>query len=396
VKAGIYAIEIVFLALLAPAVRMCRILGWRPREVVIVGWWGSETVGDVAILGQLLEECREVAPDAPLTVVSFDTKITGQTLLELKASGVVLAAVGICSAWKMATARCVVVGGGPLMESPSLVAWACSARLARVAGARMLCYANGIGPVRTRRSEWAVIALTRAATHVVLRDGASHDWLAARDPAVKVTVAFDPAFDFARSRVACMAQVRRNQVALALRAPPASYLRETDVRRATESFLGLVADSLNMLVGTHPVLLIGVVMHDGTGNSDDHAVYESLRKRLTRPELLTVRSGRHTVDDAVRDIAESRVALTVRFHAMILALATGTPFVAVDYARPEGKATGAAAMVGRERDVIAWDALRSEDLARRLRVLLDGGVSVVPDLQAARLSRVGVLRGALC
>jgi hypothetical protein len=29
-------------------------------------------------------------------------------------------------------------------------------------------------------------------------------------------------------------------------------------------------------------------------------------------------------------------------------------------------------------------------------VLLDGGVSVVPDLQAARLSRVGVLRGALC
>lgn len=391
-----YAAETGLLALLAPVARAFRLLGWQPRGVAIMGWWGSETVGDIAILGQLLAECREVAPEASLAVVSFDPAVTSRSLASLDASGVALVSVGMRSAWRIAFARCVVIGGGPLMESPSMIVWSWSVGLSRIAGARVLCYANGIGPIRTMRVERAVIALVRRATHVVLRDDDSLKWLLARDQAGRTTVSFDPAFSFARGRIGGAALVRRHQLALALRTPPAAYLDTLDAAAATEAFLDLVADSLNELSRTHLVPLIGVVMHDGTGNSDDHAVYGRLRKKLVRPEMLTVQPGLHTVDDAIRDIAESRAALTVRFHAMILALAVGTPFVAVDYARPHGKISAAATMVARERDVIAWDELDSADLAGRLRMLLDGGPSVIPDLEAARLRRVGVLREALC
>jgi polysaccharide pyruvyl transferase WcaK-like protein len=395
VKGLAYAVETCLLAVLAPVARTLRLLGWRSGRVAILGWWGSETVGDVAILGQLLDECREVAPGARLTVITFDTAITRRTLAALEAHEVALAAVGIRSAWAIATSRCVIVGGGPLMESPSMIVWACSTRLARIAGAGALCYANGIGPVRTERVARAVIALTRASTHVVLRDDASRAWLAARDASVSATVAFDPAFDFVRGRIGVLAPKRRLQLALALRTPPSSYLGELDAGRATEAFLDLVAESLNALARTHAVPLVGVVMHDGTGDSDDHAIYARLRTRLVHPELLTVRPGHHTLDDAVRDIAESRAALTVRFHAMILALASGTPFVAVDYARPEGKVSRAAAMVGREREVVTWDALRSDELAQRLQTLMDREPTAVPNLEAARQHRVDVLRAAL-
>lgn len=390
-----YAIEICLLAVLAPIARTLRLLGGRFRGVAIMGWWGSETVGDVAILGQLLDECREVVPDAPLTVISFDTAITRRTLADLKASQVELAAVGIRSAWAMASSRCVIVGGGPLMESPSMPVWAWSARLARIAGARTLCYANGIGPVRTERTARAITAMARASMRLVLRDEASRAWLAARDPTVHAVVAFDPAFDFVRSRMGAAAPKRRMQLALALRTPPPSYLGEIDSGHATEAFLDIVAEALNTLARTHAVPLIGVVMHDGEGDSDDHAVYARLRPRLARPELLTVQAGRHTLDDAIRTIAQSRAAFTVRFHGMILALATGTPFIAVDYARPEGKVSGATAMVGREENVVLWDALRSQELAHRLQTLLDGNPAAVPDLESARQRRLGALRETL-
>jgi polysaccharide pyruvyl transferase WcaK-like protein len=395
VKVLAYAIELGLLALLSPIVRVLRFLGWRQYGVTIVGWWGSETLGDVAILGQLLTECREMAPDAPLTVVSFDTAVTGRTLVELNASGVTLVAVGIRSGWAIATSQCLIIGGGPLMESPSMLVWALSTRLARVAGVRTLCYANGIGPVRTERTARAVTALARASTHVVLRDDASRAWLAARDPAIPAIVTFDPAFDFVRRRLGAVPPKRRTQLALALRTPPSSYLGDLDTGHATEAFLELVAVSLNALTHTHAMPLVGVVMHDGTGASDDHAVYARLRTKLVRPELLIVRPGHHTIDDAIRDIAESRAALTVRFHAMILALATRTPFIAVDYTRPEGKISGAAAMVGHDCDVVTWDTLRSEELTRRLKILLETEFAGVPDLEAARQRRLGALRDVL-
>jgi polysaccharide pyruvyl transferase WcaK-like protein len=395
VKKLAYAIEFLSLLLLTPFAGLLQLLGRNRRGVAILGWWGSETVGDVAILGQLLGECREIAPDAPLTVVSFDTAITTRTLAELKVSDVTLIPVGIRSGWGIATSRCVIIGGGPLMESPSMVVWAWNARLARIAGARAICYANGIGPVRTERRARAITALARASTYMVLRDEASREWLVTRDSTVPVTVSFDPAFDYVRSRIGGARSDRRKQLALALRMPPPSYLGDVHAGRATEVFLDIVAESLNAVTRTYALPLVGVVMHDGTGDSDDHAVYARLREKLARPDLLKVAAGRQTVEEVVREIAESSAALTVRFHAMIFAMAVGTPFVAVDYARPEGKVSNAAAMVGRERDVITWDALRSEELTSRLQAALKSGTVPVPDLEAARRRRVDALRQAL-
>ena len=394
-KALAYALEACLIALLVPVSRALRFCGYSSDGIAIVGWWGSETVGDIAILGQLLIECREVDPDARLTVVSFDTSVTERSLADLGNPDVAIESLGIRSAWTMAMSRCVIVGGGPLMESPSMIAWSWRLRLAYAAGARTLCYANGIGPVRSRRTARAIAALARASTHIVLRDEASRSWLTENVPSVSSTVSFDPAFDYARSRFATISPTRKAQIALALRRPPAAYLDETDTGIATEVFLDTIARSLNVLAESHPIELAGIVMHDGTGDSDDHAIFVALRERLAHPELLVVPAGRHSVDDTIRRIGESRAALTVRFHAMILALATGTPFIAVDYARPQGKVSGAAAMLGREIDVLQWDQVHVDDLAERLRKMIEADPSPVPNLEAARQRRLDLLRQSL-
>ncbi|MHB1297043.1 MAG: polysaccharide pyruvyl transferase family protein [Gemmatimonadaceae bacterium] len=389
-------IELLAAVLLLPVARLRRLLGPRPGRVVIVGWWGSETVGDVAILGQLLAECAEVAPELRLTLVSFDLSVSRASLADLGRPDVDLIGIGAASGWAMVSGRCLVFGGGPLMESPNMVLWALRAKLVRWAGGRVMIYSCGIGPLRSRRASRAVAALVRTASHVVLRDQASFDWDAALSRQTNAVVSFDPAFDFARGLRAPRPARRRDRLALALRVPPARYLGDLDARREAERFLEVLARALNELMRDRPLELVGCVMHTGFADSDDHAVYERLRALLERPSLLSVVPGRHSLNDVVRALEGSQAALTVRFHGMILALATDTPFVAVDYARPSGKVSAAASLAGRAGAVVRWDELDAGELARRMRLALDPAQRFpAVDLGPARAARVRVLREAV-
>src|SRR5687768_14325055 len=78
-----HLLELAVAALAVPVARLQRLLGMTPTRITIVGWWGSETVGDEAILGQLLHECSEVRAGAPLSLVSFNVLVSRRTLLGL-------------------------------------------------------------------------------------------------------------------------------------------------------------------------------------------------------------------------------------------------------------------------------------------------------------------------
>lgn len=395
-KRAAYVVELLAAAVLVPVARLARLLRWRPSRVVIVGWWGSETVGDVAILGQLLAECGEVAPGAKVTLVTFDREVSRVSLAELGRQDVELLPVGARAGWASVSSRALVYGGGPLMESPSMRPWALRAWFARRAGARVMIYACGIGPVRSARTARAVRMLVRSATHVVFRDERSYGWDADLARARRAVVSFDPAFDFVRGIRTPSPERRRDRLALALRLPTAGYLGESDQKRAGETFIDMLAEALNAVGRERALSLVACTMHTGFADSDDHAVYGMLRARLSAPVVLLEAPGRQSVVDVVREIETCHAALTVRFHGMIFALATDTPFVAIDYARPWGKVSATAAQADRSAAVVPWDQVNVEDLTRRLRDMLDSTDPVRPvHVADARQARVAMLREAL-
>lgn len=393
-KALAYAAELALALLLVPARFALRIAGWRPSGVAIVGWWGSETVGDIAILGQLLTEIDATGSGLRPTVVSFDASLTRRSLSTLGRSGVPVMPLGPASAWTIVGARAVVFGGGPLMESPTLPLWAMRAAVARLAGARVMLYGNGIGPLRSARASRAVARLLQRSTQVTLRDGAAIQWARQHVPGLQAAQTFDPAFDYVRS-ARDRSVAREPVLAIALRTPPAAYLGIADVTPATERFLTLLARTLDGLLDRHELSLEGIVMHTGHPDSDDHALYERLRAKLRHAHRLHVSPGVHSPAQVIATLQRSSVALTVRFHAMVFALATETPFVAIDYARPEGKVSASAQDVGRGADVIAWDALEEGLLTARLEAALASKPVAPPEVGAARELRRRMLAAAL-
>lgn len=389
-----YLTEFLYSLLLAPLGHIARILGFAPRRVTIIGWWGSETVGDIAILGQLLAELEPLCASKDLRIVSFDAALTRRSLAQLGRSDVAVVPLGVQSAVELITSRTVIFGGGPLMESPAMRFWAWNARVARFTGAQVMLYANGVGPLRSASAIAAANTVIRKANYSVLRDTLALTWAKEQAGRWDAQLSFDSAYNYVRAKSVAGAS-RKQQLALALRTPPASYLGSTDVASATDGFVRTCAAALDAIAEARDVSFVGIVMHTGHADSDDHAVYRQLRSAMRHSERLQVAPGEHSISQVIATLQESRAALTVRFHAMIFALATDTPFVAVDYARPDGKVSAAAADIGRSDDVILWDALTVEALTAKLLSALDAGETTPPDLREKTDTRLAVLRAAV-
>ena len=369
-----HLLELVVAALGVPVARVRRLLGMTPTRITIVGWWGSETVGDEAILGQLLHECSEVRAGAPLALVSFNLRVSRRTLLGLGRADVVLVPVGGASGWLIASSRCVIYGGGPLLESDTMPLWAARSALARAAGARVMLYACGIGPIRTKRTAAAVRSIVRLADTVVVRDEESATWARNARDGRAVDISRDPAFNFVQRAATAPAERSQTRLALLLRTPPRSALGSSNGVMTGEDFLKLLASSLNTLLATDPVELVGCVMYSEPGDASDHDVYRRLAAKLAKPDRLRVAPGYHSIEQVVQTLQCSAGALTVRFHGMVFAIATETPFVAVDYEVPSGKVSATALLERNADAVIKWADLDEADLTARLRALMTGRV----------------------
>lgn len=379
-----------------PLVRAARAFGGVKKEVVVVGWWGSETVGDVAILGQLLRECRAAGWTEGLSVVSFNPRVTRASLDELGEAEVRLVPVGFRSGVSLVAAQCVIFAGGPLMQSPSMKVGLIRAAVGRLSGARVFFYCCGIGPLRSWLGRVVVREMLRLGTHVALRDGKSATWFREALPGRDVSVFMDPAFDYGQAVRTIGPNTIGEHVALVLRTPAAVHWGRTDFHGLEERLLEAVAQGLNRLMMSRSIRLVGCAMDSGLEPSQDHSLYERLRSRLHDPTALYVQPGRHTVGHVLSVISSSKAALTVRFHGMIFALATGTPFVAIDYEHPPGKVTATAHDAGRLGCVLGLDNLRGSEIADSLRTALEGSDRPVPDSLGGRQAlRVKLIADAL-
>lgn len=390
-----HAVELVVAAVCSlPATLLAR-LGPRPSAVTIIGWWGSETVGDVAILGQLLEECTQVAPGRALRIVSFAPAITRASLSELRRADVAVLPVGPRSALALLRSHAVIVGGGPLMDSPSMRVWWWRLRLARMTGARVLLYANGIGPVRLPTTSRAIHGILDAATHIALRDRASLEWAAPTLRNRGAVLCVDPAWSYARSRRTRSASRRPDVLALALRLPGTAYRAPDADEDGGARFVTTIAAVLNRLAKERGMRFVGCVMHEGFADSDDRELYGRLRQRLDDPARLEVAPNRHTVDHVVRTMESATAALTVRFHGFVIAAATDTPVVAVDYASPQGKVTAAAGLLARPEAVIRWEDLSEQRLFAAVLGALDAAERLPEAHAAGEAERAALLAAAL-
>lgn len=274
-------------------------------RIVVSGYYGCGNTGDEAILAGMLVTFREADPDLEVTVVSGDPEQTRRT------HGVdAVPRMRPGPLWRaLRAADGLVSGGGGLLQDRTsarpVAYYAGVMGLARAARRPYVIHTQGLGPIHRRTNRRLAAMALRGAAHVSLRDEGSvalARHLGVRRP---IEVTADPAL--------ALEPRRRpgDHVLVAVR----RWDRDSAHLEAIRTALGEIAD-------THPI--VALPMHEPMDREPSAAVVAGVRGA----EVVAHDLG---LDARLDLIGSAALVVGMRLHALILAMAAGTPAVAISY-----------------------------------------------------------------
>lgn len=327
-------------------------------RALICGYYGEHNIGDDALLEVLLGQL----PTACTPVV---TAHDGASLAERGVATVprrslpqVLKALRSCSA--------LVLGGGSLLQDStsfrSLLYYAALISAARLEGKPVLLWAQGLGPLRRRRSRVLVRALLPLVRAASWRDAGSAQ-LAARWGCAG-SVGPDPVWALSGRPW----QGRGGPLVVCFR--PTQQLQG----QAWRPYL----EALSRLAVQHEREVIWMPLH----RQQDVGLLARLRAEGLLPDPLDRRS-REVVAERPREViamaADAGLVLAMRLHGVILAAIAGAPVAALSY---DPKVAAAADQLGCDCHGLDVPPPSLEQLVARWEAALDRPV------EAARLARL--------
>ena len=169
--------------------------GNRPFDVVISGYYGFRNSGDDAILSAIISELKSSCPNISITVLSKNPAETARLY-----SVPSIDRLNFLKLWSLfGKTKLLISGGGSLIQdvtsSKSLYYYLSVMRLAKLRGAKVMLYANGIGPITKPKNLKYVQKALQAVDYITLREQPSmEDIRHMLNPAIPCEVTADPVF----------------------------------------------------------------------------------------------------------------------------------------------------------------------------------------------------------
>lgn len=319
------------------------------RKVLICGWYGTETLGDKAILGGIVNSIRSYFGEFDLYLSSLEPYISEMTVLQMpELSGCTICSI-LDAVNQASSMDLVIFGGGPLMALDQLADMLAMFQKASEANVPTLVAGCGVGPLGADHHNQAIKFILQHASFRIYRDLKSLDM--ARDLGIDTTHDYaseDPAFTWLchgqTDSIAKQESHDRPRLLLGLRDwPYRGYARELGLDKAKQMkahFEAEIISALEQLLDLHPDLEI-VPFPMGTNyTGDDRWFYRDLFRNcptLKKAIDFTCLGVELSPLEAVKVFRSTSAALTMRFHSLVFAIALEVPCVAIDYTMGKGK-----------------------------------------------------------
>ena len=329
------------------------------RRVMVCGWYGTETLGDKAILGGVVHALQAALGPVALTVVALHPYITHMTrkqMPELSGARIVKPDE---AAQRVKETDLLVFGGGPLMGLGVLADMEALFAIARSRGVPTLVAGCGVGPLGEEWQNASIQRILDMASLRIYRDEKAPKL--AQELGVTASaldaVAEDPAFTWLaqeRSRLQVERDPAHKVLLLGLRDFPhkqyARDMKDADSAAASTAYEAEVISALNTLAQRHSSLIIRPLpMCTNHFGDDDRWFYRRLFRghaELAQRLDLSLLGREMSPVFYAAEFKKADVALTMRFHALVFALGLELPAVAIDYTLGKGKVRALAERFG--------------------------------------------------
>lgn len=165
----------------------------RDPDIVICGYYGYGNAGDDSMLSCILEGIRRIAPSLSICVMSARPRRTRALYLVDAVNRFDFPAVSR----KLNAAKLFLFGGGNLLQDKtsthSLLYYTNMLQAAKRSGAKIMIYANGIGPITKTKNIYRVKKCLSLADSISLRDADSFHFAKKLVPEKNIRLTFDPA-----------------------------------------------------------------------------------------------------------------------------------------------------------------------------------------------------------
>lgn len=296
-------------------------------KIVIAGNYGANNLGDELILEGLLEMLKINFGKAEVMILSGNPVQTAQKYgvasLSKFPSGFrsLLKSIFKTNKTKTAVKNCnfFILGGGGLFSNLSFKAyiiWAIQVFMAYRYRKPVVMYGQSVGPLNGRLQKWLVRKLFQKAFFIAVRDEESKNELKKIAVHKKIYVIPDLIFRIKTDKKSTTP--RAKQIIVALR-----YLPELN-----PSFIQEIANFLNFLVEKQGYKIIFVDFQKGSDKILHREVISRLNDQKKYEEISEIKDSQQLFTL----FSNSDLVLGMRLHAVLTAIKTETPFIAINYA----------------------------------------------------------------
>lgn len=313
-------------------------------KIAIIGWYGTETIGDRAILAGLCHLFCESFREMDIRLGCLDTLLTERTIDEdydfyLKCSSGKLHNISLFDSrikknvdatvdW----ADLVVIGGGPLMEIDAMFMLLYAFRKAKKLHKKNVVAGCGMGPFKTERMARVASEIVDLSDIAVFRDsksleiyrtysGNNKKALASIDPAVFATQCYMNFLEKSNGY--------DKYIAVNFREPPVSEYKGLE-NVGDDFFVRILVDTINNFDCSVRL----VPMHTYWVGDDDRYLLNRICRKLNRTEIF-VYNKPLSLEKTMEVYANAECCIGMRFHAVLLQTFLNGRNYIIDYTDPQ-------------------------------------------------------------
>ena len=324
-------------------------------KITIIGWYGTETIGDRAILSGIFTFLKKAFGEFEVKLGSLYPFFTQRTINEdhsfWEKSCDYTFPVQIFDSKKarelnksIRGSDLVVMGGGPLMHIEPLFMVEYAFKKAKKLGKTTALLGCGVGPVFPKKFKKSLVNIANSSDLILLRDSFSMKYLEdifdeyAAILQKKIYLSLDPAVQCAKDFNRLFRKdIGLDTIAVNLRDFPQEYSKDRkkiDINKKLYAF----ADSLASNFPGHNISL--VPMHYFHIGNDDRGFLNKIRFELNKKNI-SVHNKPLSMIDTLQIYSQAKFNIGMRFHSVVLqTMVSGKNFV-LDYTEPnKGKIAG--------------------------------------------------------
>lgn len=296
------------------------------KTILLVGWYGTETAGDIAILKGIIQEYLDINPKLKFILFSLFSFYSKTTLKSLDNSVKILEYHGKASYETALKCDSIVMAGGPLMDIPQTKLIAGLFKFFYDQNKPAIIEGCGVGPLNYEEYRNNVIQIAKLASKISVRDSASKELLIKFGIRKNILVRSDPSTTFINKL-----KIKHHSKEKVIRCFFRELTDEYPQGISSEIALINIISFVQRLLEWYPEFNIELLaMHFFPVGKDDRQFAKKIVDAINNSRVYYDKKPR-TPEEILEAMASAYFCISMRFHSVVFASKINCNFVAIDY-----------------------------------------------------------------